>query len=128
MTSPKLLTDLSPHQQGVGRDILRWWMRSSSSQVGLLHGLAGTGKTTLAVALGRQIADVAAVADIVAFAAPTGKGAAVLHAKGGAGATTLHRLLYYSPSVKLDDRGRTDLIWSRRNERIDAKLIIAGAD
>jgi exodeoxyribonuclease-5 len=80
--------------------------------------LAGTGKTTLVCAIG-------GVVDSVAFASPTGKGAAGLRAKGGSDATTLHRLLFYSPEIKTDDRGRSGLTWFRRSETLDAKLVIA---
>jgi exodeoxyribonuclease-5 len=107
---------LSSHQQGIARGITRWL--KSARQVCLVHGLAGTGKTTLVVTLGKTIGD-------VLYAAPTGKAAAVLRARGGEDATTLHRRLYHPPQVKVNDSGRSDLTWYRRTEKLDTKLIIA---
>src|SRR3954469_12957544 len=64
------------------------WLRQGSPQVFSLFGYAGTGKTTLA----RHIAE--DVEGEVKFAAFTGKAALVMRARGAAGATTIHSLIY----------------------------------
>ena len=53
-----------------------------------LFGYAGTGKTTLLQYIAKQIPGT------VLFAAPTGKAASVLRAKGCRGASTIHYLAY----------------------------------
>ncbi len=64
------------------------WLRSRHKQVFRLFGYAGVGKTTLA----RHFAE--GVSGRVLFAAYTGKAAHVMHSKGCAGASTIHRLIY----------------------------------
>jgi exodeoxyribonuclease-5 len=61
----------------------------------VLHGLAGTGKTTV-------LAHLARARKPVILATPTGKAATVLGRKTGTDATTLHRMLYIP---KVDDDG-----------------------
>lgn len=81
------MTRWSPQQY----DALTWvraWLRRRHQPTFYLAGYAGTGKTTLA----REIADM--VPGRVLFAAYTGKAASVLRAKGCAGASTLHSLIY----------------------------------
>lgn len=56
------------------------------SQIFRLFGYAGTGKTT--------IAQNVAAGHVVRFAAPTGKAATVMRAKGCAGAQTIHSMIY----------------------------------
>jgi exodeoxyribonuclease V len=64
------------------------WLRAGEPQVFRLFGYAGVGKTTLArhVAQGGR--------RDTAFAAFTGKAALMMRAKGCAGATTIHALIY----------------------------------
>jgi exodeoxyribonuclease-5 len=65
------------------------WYTSPGSQVFRLHGYAGTGKTTVLQEVVRRLR--ARESGIrLHFAAPTGKAAQVMRAKGLAGATTLH--------------------------------------
>ena len=64
------------------------WLRAGEPQVFRLFGFAGVGKTTLA----RHVAQDAR--GEAAFAAFTGKAALVMRAKGCAGATTIHALIY----------------------------------
>jgi exodeoxyribonuclease-5 len=60
---------------------------AGNKQCFVLHGLAGTGKTTVIATLARWLKDSALVA-------PTGKAASVLARKTGLEVLTLHRLLY----------------------------------
>ena len=77
----------SPDQDRALREIDAWLKRGDSPRFSL-GGYAGTGKTTLA----KHIA--ANHGGEVRFAAFTGKAASVLRAKGCAGATTIHKLIY----------------------------------
>jgi exodeoxyribonuclease-5 len=66
---------------------------TDDNQTLVLHGLAGTGKTTVLTALANEFTDV----KLCAF---TGKAASVLRAKSGLEACTVHSLFY-----KLVDKG-----------------------
>jgi exodeoxyribonuclease-5 len=68
---------------------------AGAKQYFCLHGLAGTGKTTVIATLARKLPNCTLVA-------PTGKAASVLARKTGLEALTLHRLLY-TPEV--DEKG-----------------------
>jgi exodeoxyribonuclease-5 len=105
------IDNLTPQQAAVAAGILEW-LNCSSSPFCLIHGVAGTGKTTLATTLGQSVHG-------VAFAAFTGKAASRLRQKGAADAQTLHRLLYFRPD---DDDG--ELRW-RLRPFLDCELIIA---
>jgi exodeoxyribonuclease-5 len=63
-----------------------------------LHGLAGTGKTTVLSQMARDM-------EISRLCAPTGKAASVLREKTGMPTSTLHRLLY-QPNEVTDHRCR----------------------
>jgi AAA domain len=54
----------------------------------MIHGLAGTGKTTVMAEVARELGDRAILG------APMGKAASVLTTKTGIAAKTLHELLY----------------------------------
>ncbi|MGA2041788.1 MAG: ATP-dependent RecD-like DNA helicase [Roseiarcus sp.] len=75
-------------QQQSALDRVGRWLRAGEPQVFRLFGFAGVGKTTLA----RHVAEGAQ--GEAAFAAFTGKAALVMRAKGCAGATTIHALIY----------------------------------
>jgi exodeoxyribonuclease-5 len=106
------ITELTRQQQDVAAGITGWY-RNDTSQFCLVHGLAGTGKTTLITALGQSLHG-------VAFCAFTNKAASRLRQKGGHGARTLHSLIYRRPDE--DDEG--GLSWRLRPE-LDCELIIA---
>lgn len=79
--------DLSAQQdEALGQ--VRAWLGGRGGQIFRLFGYAGTGKTTMARLLSED------VRGEVRFAAYTGKAASVMRARGCAGATTLHRLIY----------------------------------
>ena len=75
-------------EQAEAIDRVGRWLRKGEPQVFRLFGYAGVGKTTLA----RHVAEGAKGG--TAFAAFTGKAAMVMRAKGCAGATTIHALIY----------------------------------
>lgn len=78
-------------QQEKARDAIIDWYYNSRSQIFVLSGYAGTGKTFL---LNQVIRDSLDLDDTkVAFVAPTGKAATVLIQKGSP-ATTIHHLIY----------------------------------
>jgi exodeoxyribonuclease-5 len=70
-----------------------------------MHGLAGTGKTTVMAALASRLANAILVA-------PTGKAASVLAHKTGLDVMTLHRLLY-TPEV--DEEGNV-VGWAEKHQ------------
>ena len=75
-------------EQLAAMDAIQAFLASQSErQHFCLHGLAGTGKTTVLATLARELPD-------AILAAPTGKAAAVLARKAGWPASTLHRVLY----------------------------------
>jgi ATP-dependent exoDNAse (exonuclease V) alpha subunit len=68
---------------------------AGTKQAFCLHGLAGTGKTTVIAMLARRLRNSTLVA-------PTGKAASVLARKTGLEVLTLHRLLY---TRQVDEEG-----------------------
>lgn len=105
----------SPQQDDALRAAARWIAASNAPQVFRLFGYAGTGKTTLAKELARN------VKGTVLYGAFTGKAALVLRSKGCEGASTIHSMIYVSeegdngiPSFKLNPKGAV----------ADAKLVI----
>jgi exodeoxyribonuclease-5 len=88
--------DWSPQQDEALRQVSAW-LKGRRPQVFRLFGFAGTGKTTLA----RHFAE--GIDGEVAFGAFTGKAASVLRAKGCAGATTIHSLIYRPKSLDAEE-------------------------
>jgi exodeoxyribonuclease-5 len=85
------MTVFTPQQDAALKAVADWLKAArtgGASKLFRLFGYAGTGKTTLA----RHVAE--SVDGKVLFAAFTGKAAMVMRAKGCAGATTIHSLIY----------------------------------
>lgn len=80
-----------PSQTNCALKQIRQWLVDRDRQVFLLHGFAGTGKTTLAVKVGQMVGP-------TAFAALTGKATSRLVEAGAPReeTSTLHRLLFRS--------------------------------
>lgn len=76
------------------------WLKSPDENIFVLHGYAGTGKTTLA----RYISEFVGL-DRTSFLAYTGKAASVLRSKGCASASTIHQAIY-KPSGSEDEELR----------------------
>jgi len=77
----------SSGQEAALHAVQTWLRTPKAPSVFRLFGYAGTGKTTLAKTIAADLPR-------VAFAAFTGKAAAVLRAKGCEGAQTIHQLIY----------------------------------
>lgn len=77
-----------PEQQQAIEKVQAWLANKNREPIFRLFGYAGTGKTTLAKHLAKE------VKGKVCFASFTGKAAQVLRNKGCAGATTIHSLIY----------------------------------
>jgi exodeoxyribonuclease-5 len=94
--------DFSPQQVAALKLAEEWWAEGDKSpQVFRLFGYAGTGKTTLALAIKRKIVRLVQAkdhganhADTVLSAAFTGKAALVMQSKGLKGSSTIHSLIY----------------------------------
>lgn len=84
----------SPQQSGAIQAVKKWHRDKSAPQVFRLFGFAGTGKTTIAQEIAKEIKG------RVIFGAFTGKAALVLRTKGCDGASTIHSMIY-----KLDEDG-----------------------
>ena len=113
-------------EQAAAIDKVGRWLKAGEPQVFRLFGYAGVGKTTLA----RHVAEGAA--GEAAFAAFTGKAALVMRAKGCAGASTIHALIYRAsegaegaPTFTLNEDGpasRAGLIVIDECSMVDAEL------
>lgn len=116
---------LSLAQEAVVMQARAWLADPRGEQVKMLHGFAGTGKTTIARLLAQ---DVRAV-----FCAPTGKAALVLSRAGCVGAQTIHSLIYVprdaapGEPLEFDLRGddpleHVDLVVADECSMIDARV------
>jgi len=124
------MPDFSPQQDSALRAVADWLKakpgKGSTPQLFRLFGYAGTGKTTLA----RHLAE--SVDGRVSYAAFTGKAALVMRAKGCAGASTIHSLIYKAresseeiPSFELWDdapASKAKLIVIDECSMVDAEL------
>ena len=114
---------LSPAQQAAAARLLR-------SKVGVLTGGPGTGKTTLV----RWVAgSFRRIGTRVALAAPTGRAAKRLEESTGQAASTIHRLLEFSPRDATFARNRdyplaADLVVVDEASMIDIALLAALLD
>jgi exodeoxyribonuclease-5 len=120
------MTDWSPQQQAALSAVTEWFMAENAPQIFRLFGYAGTGKTTLAVAIAKIVRDLVKAEegdakDAVLYAAFTGKAALVLQSKGCRGASTIHSLIY-----TLDDPTSPvpRFVLNPASKLTDAKLLI----
>ncbi len=118
--------DWSPQQVAALKDATDWFASENAPQIYRLFGYAGTGKTTLALAIAKVVRDLVRAEEdtaegAVLFAAFTGKAALVLRSKGCHGASTLHSLIY-----TLDEAsgGVPRFILNPASKLEDAKLLI----
>lgn len=96
---------LTLEQANVLADIERFLARPMP-QVFVLHGLAGTGKTTVLSAVARRYPD-------AILCTLTGKAASVLRRKTGLPACTIHSAFYQLKNVTKDDKGRRRMNWDQ---------------
>src|ERR1051326_2618388 len=126
------MPDWSPQQQAALKMVEDWYRSQNAPQVFRLFGYAGTGKTTLALAIADAVRSIVReegrnnnvdAGKAVLSAAFTGKAAMVMRSKGLRGASTIHSLIY-----KLDDEdGGGDTPGFTLNppsDLADAKLLI----
>lgn len=102
-------------EQQSALDAVGRWLKAGAPQVFRLYGYAGTGKTTLARHLAHQ------ENKNVAFGAFTGKAASVMRAKGCAGATTIHSLIYRPREI---DAEAPSFVINRDGAAAKADLIV----
>lgn len=90
-------------QQSEGLDkLFHWWKHERFSRPFILHGYAGTGKTTVTKEALKRLVEMGADSDRIHLAAPTGKASQILSRKAERPASTLHRLLYKPMSEEID--------------------------
>ncbi len=80
---------------------------TDDDQTLVLHGLAGTGKTTVLTAIADEYPD----AKLCAY---TGKAASVLHAKSGLNACTVHSLFYRLVDKVIDEKTGRRILYFKR--------------
>lgn len=120
------MSDWSPQQQAALKAVTDWFVAENAPQIFRLFGYAGTGKTTLAVAIAKMVrdlvkADEGTAKDAVLYAAFTGKAALVLQSKGCRGASTIHALIY---SVEEGPGGVPIFALNEDSKLKEAKLLI----
>lgn len=104
----------SPQQEAALKSAKAWLRAKDAPQVFRIFGWAGTGKSTLAVALGDEVRK-------VCYAAFTGKAALVMRKKGCRGASTIHQLIYQLESEK---GGQPQFMVNMESELADADLLV----
>ena len=89
--------------QAEAAELVREWFYHLNTQIFVLCGYAGTGKTYLIDYIVKDLGLVAG--ESVAFVAPTGKAASVL-VRGGTPAGTVHSLIYTrEEDIEVDENG-----------------------
>ena len=103
--------------------LIEAWYFHLNTQIFVLCGYAGTGKTPLVDHVGRALGLVAG--ESAGFVAPTGKAASVL-IKAGVPATTVHSLIYTrEEDIEVDENGEViseQFLRFVRRESIDSKI------
>ena len=126
--NPNMFGQLT-NDQITAEKLIEQWFKSSTKQVFVLSGYAGTGKTTL---LKHAVTETLNLTpdESAAFVTPTGKAATVL-IRSGIPATTLHRLIYQSipeeQEVEVNGKKiKIERLKFKRRESIDKsiKLIV----
>lgn len=126
--NPNMFGQLT-NDQITAEKLIEQWFKSSTKQVFVLSGYAGTGKTTL---LKHTLTETLNLTpdESAAFVTPTGKAATVL-IRNGIPATTLHRLIYQSipeeQEVEVNGKKiKIERLKFKRRESIDKsiKLIV----
>lgn len=104
----------SPQQDHALREVSTWLKDPNGQQVFRLFGWAGTGKSTLAVHLAKDVKK-------VVFAAFTGKAALVMRKRGCHDASTIHSLIY----VLVEEKGgEPKFVLNEDSAILDADLVV----
>ncbi len=104
----------SPQQDDALKKVSSWLKDPNSSQIFRLFGFAGTGKSTLARHLAKDV-------NMVKYAAFTGKAALVMKKRGCTGASTIHSLIY---TLISDKEGEPQFRLDPESDAKEADLII----
>lgn len=107
--------------QEIAIEAIEDWLHRSKNPYFAVGGLAGTGKSTIAAVLANRLKDRGMR---TVFAAPTGKAAAVLRAKGQPSAFTLHSLLYRVAGTHVDDDGNESPIFVDKSWESHCDLLV----
>lgn len=91
-------------EQTCALDSIRGFLASGSKQTFTLHGLAGSGKTTV-------LARIASQTSQSMLCTLTGKAASVLRDKTGLPASTIHSAFYKLREILKDKRGKRQMRW-----------------
>lgn len=104
----------SPQQDDALRQVAAWLRDENGQQVFRLFGWAGTGKSTLAMHLAKDVKS-------VVYAAFTGKAALVMRKRGCDNAQTIHSLIY---KILSDKGGEPEFVIDRDSVVNDADLVV----
>lgn len=109
---------LTPRQQEAF-DRIGCVMHKRAGEVFVLHGLAGTGKTTVLGEIARQNPN-------AVLCTLTGKAASVLSRKTGVAAATIHSTFYKMVGKSKDSAGRQKLHWrtSRKDDEFSNTVVL----
>lgn len=110
--------DWSPQQDAALKAVRAWLSDKSKPQVFRLFGFAGTGKSTLASHLAKDLSR-------VCFAAFTGKASLVMRRKGCPDASTIHSLIYIpKEETPSSVPGEPEFMLNPDSEVKNAKLVV----
>lgn len=104
----------SPQQDGALKAVSAWLKDKNGPQVFRLFGWAGTGKSTLATHLAKDVKK-------VCYAAFTGKAALVMQRRGCTGASTIHSLIY---SLSSERGGEPQFMLNENSSVKHADLVV----
>lgn len=115
VTSRPALSD----EQKTAFDAVGSFLCDPSRRSFVLHGLAGTGKTTV-------LAEIARKHPASRLCTLTGKAASVLQRKTGLDASTVHSAFYRLLEIRKDQRGRRDIKWETSNglNQLDGEVLL----
>jgi len=114
---------LSPEQQSAVNQMVDFF--SSSGQIFILRGHAGTGKTTLVKGLIKHLTSQKITARLMAS---TGRAAKVLSMKTGLNAETMHRYIYTMSLHEMDEKSEKVNIDFRLRQNMDTPQTIYFVD
>lgn len=104
----------SPQQDAALKEVSAWLKDKKGPQVFRLFGWAGTGKSTLATHLAKDVKN-------VCYAAFTGKAALVMQKRGCVGASTIHSLIY---TLTEERGGEPQFVLNENSSVKEADLVV----
>jgi ATP-dependent exoDNAse (exonuclease V) alpha subunit len=109
--------ELTRDQKNVLSKAVKWYRAEVSTQVYIIAGSAGTGKTTIL----KMISEELGITDNTMFVTFTGKASLVLKSKGIKNYSTIHKLIY---NVDIKSDGSVSFYPKSKDELSSLKLII----